>query len=331
VLHPDEHAAVQNLLASGQGWRRRLFRCLAKDGTIVWLRSTAVARADRRGRLVGLVGASHRASALPADTEALAAVAATVRQVIDTGGVRPVFQPIVSLSDGHLVGVEALSRFHVPGDARSPQEWFTDAAHVGLGIDLEVHAVELALRAATALPEYVYVSVNLSPDALLWPGLATVLARSPLPLTRVVVELTEHEAVQDYDELARALQPLRLSGIRLAVDDAGAGYACFRHILALSPEVIKLDRSLISGIDTDPAQRALAAAIVGFAGDVHATVVAEGIERPAELAAALELSVGCGQGNLLGLPSAIPADSLAWDPAGELLPTANAIAIARHS
>jgi EAL domain-containing protein (putative c-di-GMP-specific phosphodiesterase class I) len=126
------------------------------------------------------------------------------------------------------------------------------------------------------------------------------------------VELTEHTAVEDYDALDAALRPLREDGLRIAVDDAGAGYATFRHILRLAPDVIKLDRSLISGIDVDPARRALAGAVVAFAGEVRATVVAEGIEQSAELTVVLDLGVDAGQGYLFSRPSTDERDWRDW-------------------
>jgi len=232
--------------------------------------------------------------------------------VLDGDGLRTAFQPIVSLCDGRLVGAEALSRFAVGDEGRGPEDWFADAARVGLGVDLEVHATQQALRAATALPEDAYVSVNLSPETLLWPGLPDALREAPIPLSRIVVELTEHSAVEDYDALDRALRPLRASGLRIAVDDAGAGYATFRHILRLAPDLIKLDRSLISGIDGDPARRALAGALVAFAREVGGVVVAEGIERSAELAVVLGLGVHAGQGYLFSRPSTDERDWCDW-------------------
>ncbi|CCH87436.1 Diguanylate phosphodiesterase [Modestobacter italicus] len=310
VAHPDEHALLADLLASGSGWRRRPFRCVTRDGTPVWLRSTAVPQVDGLGRFSGLLGASHRDwDGPPPETTA---TSAAVLQVLAGDAVRTAFQPIVSLVDGRLLGAEALARFTVPDDERTTQDWFADAARAGLGIDLEVHAVRRALRAATALPEDAYVAVNLSPETLLWPGLPDVLREAPVPLARIVVELTEHSAVEDYDGLAAVLQPLRDSGLRLAVDDAGAGYATFRHILRLAPDVIKLDSSLISGIDGDPARQALAGAVVAFAREVRGVVVAEGIERPAELAVVLGLGVDAGQGYLLDPPSTDERDWRRW-------------------
>jgi PAS domain S-box-containing protein len=311
VVHPDEHRDVARLLETGQGWRRRRFRCVAKDGAPVWLRSSAVSRLHEDGRVAGLAGASHLSMDAPADCPTNA-ISAAVLDVLQSDAITTAFQPIVSLSTGRVLGVEALSRFSSPGDIRTPEDWFTDAAKAGLGLDLELHAVSLALEAATGLPDDWYVSVNLSPATLVWPGVVTLLTGALIAPSRIVVEMTEHASVDDYDHLTRALRPLREAGIRLAVDDAGAGYACFRHILCLSPDIIKLDRTLITGIHTDPARRALAAAVVTFARDMQATVVAEGIERSADLDAVRSLAVDAGQGYLFGRPTAVPADWRSW-------------------
>jgi PAS domain S-box-containing protein len=310
VAHPDEHAVVAHRLSAGHGWRRRPFRCVTRDGATVWLRSTAVARTDGRGRFRGLLGASHLVwDGPPAEA---AGTSAAILRVLAGDELRTAFQPIVSLVDGRVLGVEALSRFTGADEGRTAEDWFTDAARVGLGVDLEIHATAQALRLATALPEDAYVSVNLSPETLLWPGLPEALRSAPVPLSRIVVELTEHTAVEDYDALDAALRPLRADGLRIAVDDAGAGYATFRHILRLAPDVIKLDRSLISGIDVDPARRALAGAVVAFAREVRATVVAEGIEQSAELTVVLDLGVDAGQGYLFSRPSTDERDWRDW-------------------
>ena len=314
LTHPDEHALVTHLLSTGRGWRRRPFRCVTKDGAQVWLRSTAVARADGQGRFSGLLGASHGVWEAPPG-EPVRTSAAILRVLAD-GALRTAFQPIVSLADGRVLGVEALSRFAVADEGRTAEDWFTDAARVGLGVDLELHAALHALRRATTLPEDAYVSVNFSPETLLWPGLPEALAQAAIPLSRIVVELTEHSAVEDYDALDGALQPLRAAGLRIAVDDAGAGHATFRHILRLAPDLIKLDRSLISGIDGDPARRALAGAVVALARETRAVVVAEGIERSEERTALLGLGVGVGQGYLLGRPSTEERDWHDWHGPG---------------
>jgi PAS domain S-box-containing protein len=313
ILHPEEHATARWLLTSGEGWRRRAFQCLTKGGATVWLRSTAVAVRTRDDRVVGLSGASHVMDGPPSGELLEASMRVQILRAVHGDAVVPAFQPIVALADQRMIGVEALSRFTVPDDRRSPQDWFTDAAAVGLAVDLELHAVQVALRAAARdLPAHCYVSVNLCPETLTSPALAQLLRRSPVPLTRLVVELTEHSSVEDYGTLRRALAPLREQGLRLAVDDAGAGYASFRHILALAADVIKLDRTLISGIDSDPARQALGAAVVTFAHDMGSTVIAEGIETDAELRALRALGVDSAQGYLLGRPTTSHEDWLAW-------------------
>ena len=125
---------------------------------------------------------------------------------------------------------------------------------------------------------------------------------------RIVVELTERSPVADYARLTAALAPLRSAGVRLAIDDVGAGFSSMRHILRLSPELIKLDRSLVAGIDDNPGQKALFAAMLSFASHIGAGLVAEGIETSSELATLAELGVDTGQGYLLGRPSVLTAD-----------------------
>ncbi|WP_274597403.1 EAL domain-containing protein [Pseudomonas sp. SST3] len=122
------------------------------------------------------------------------------------------------------------------------------------------------------------------------------------PLHRLMLEVTEHTSIVDYMQVAAILDPLRQRGLRLAVDDAGAGYASFRHILKLKPDVIKLDRSLISNLDSDSDCCAMAAALIRFAEETGSKIIAEGVETDAELAVLRELRVTKAQGFLLGKP-----------------------------
>lgn len=215
-------------------------------------------------------------------------------------GLQTVFQPIVSLVDEEVVGVEALSRFPGP-PVRPPNEWFADAAEAGLRAELELEAVRRSVERASQLSPPSYLSVNVSPD-LLASGELVMAAQSFGP--RLVVEVTEHAAVDQYEELLVAIDGLRSFGVRLAVDDAGSGYASFRHILSLRPEVIKLDLGLVRGIHQDSGRQSLARAIVGFASDFGASLVAEGVEVPEESAALRTLGVRYGQGYLFGRPVA---------------------------
>jgi EAL domain-containing protein (putative c-di-GMP-specific phosphodiesterase class I)/CheY-like chemotaxis protein len=225
-----------------------------------------------------------------------------VRRVLDHHDVATVYQPIVDLSTGHLVGVESLSRFRSPPH-RGPDEWFAEAAAVGLGTELELLAVRAAIDQISQLPDDVYLAVNVSPRVAIEPQLAEIL----LPLgERIVLELTEHEQVDHYDHLLDTLDRFRSSGIRIAVDDAGSGYASLRHILRLHPDIIKLDIDLTRGVDLDPSRRALAAALVTFGNQIGAAITAEGVETADELDALRHLGVGYGQGYHLARPGPLP-------------------------
>ncbi|SHF29827.1 EAL domain, c-di-GMP-specific phosphodiesterase class I (or its enzymatically inactive variant) [Kaistia soli DSM 19436] len=210
-----------------------------------------------------------------------------------------VFQPIWSLQTRRPVGVEALSRFSAM-PYRSPDAWFADAVAAGRGVDLELEAVRVALPALRTLPPDLYLSVNASATTIRSGRMMDVLA--DLPLGRIIVELTEHEVVEDYDALVAALVPLRQAGLRIAIDDAGAGFASLQHILRLQPDIIKLDMSLTRSIDVDPARRALATAMVTFARETGATLIAEGVETRGECEALIGLGVQNAQGYFLGKP-----------------------------
>ncbi len=219
------------------------------------------------------------------------------------GGMRVALQPIVDLSTGTCVGVEALARF--PGSDRSVQDWFSGAAEVDRTGELELRALSLALAQQ---PTGALLWVNLSASVLVSPAVATLLAT--YPVERLVLEVSEHERIEDYEPVRTALAPWRARGMRLAVDDAGAGFASLRHVLELSPDVIKLDLSLVRGLEADPARLALVRALVGFAEQAGAQVVAEGVETAQERDAVRRAGVCWGQGFLLGRPVLVPPVAL---------------------
>jgi EAL domain-containing protein (putative c-di-GMP-specific phosphodiesterase class I)/CheY-like chemotaxis protein len=226
-----------------------------------------------------------------------------VRQVLQGEGVNVAFQPIVDLRDGTVVGVEALARFGAK-PTRSPERWFAEAADIGMRLDLELASAKAALAHLDQIPADVYLSINFSPDTVIAPQFMQMI--SGTPLQRVVVELSEHLPVTDYDLLNQALGQLRARGGRLAIDDAGAGFASLQHILRLSPDVIKLDITLTKGVDSDQARRALAFALTSFASEIGADIVAEGVETHSELEALRALGVVYGQGFYLGYPALAP-------------------------
>jgi EAL domain-containing protein (putative c-di-GMP-specific phosphodiesterase class I) len=198
--------------------------------------------------------------------------------------------------------VESLSRFDVE-PRRPPDAWFKAAHDAGVGLVLELRAIENALGALSQLPLEVSLSLNASPDLLVSGRFDEAL--SGLELSRVVLEITEHASVLDYDALLSALAPLRARGARLAIDDAGAGYASMRHILNLRADVIKLDMSLTRDIDKDAGRRALAKGLIAFAHEIQSTITAEGVETQAELATLRALGADKVQGYFLGKPRAL--------------------------
>lgn len=276
----------------------------------------------RDGRLYGtLCAASHAADPTlrARDADVLRAVSGAVMDLVEagerderarastvqrldalaaSGGPSMVFQPVVDLGSAAQVGVEALARF--PRGTPGPARWFADAAAVGAGTELETVCVRAALAAAGSFPGR-FVSVNVSASTMIGPALASALEVADP--SRVVLEITEHEEIDDYVALRSALSPLRGAGVRVAVDDVGAGFASLRHVLALEPDFVKLDVALVAGIDADRARQALAAAMVTFAGAIGAVVIAEGVETDAELDCLRGLGVQLGQGYHLGTPS----------------------------
>ena len=236
---------------------------------------------------------------------------AAVREALAPAALRPVFQPIVDLSTGQTVGFEALARFNLE-PLRSPDTWFRMAASVDLLEDLELAAIRAAVGQADRLPRGTYLSLNLSPDTAGAADFETSLLG--LARERTVLEITEHAEVPDYGILREHLTPFRDRGARLAIDDAGAGFASLRHILQLEPDVIKLDISITRDVDTDRSRRALASALASFGEEMGIELVAEGIETRAELGALRALGVRYGQGYYLGRPAADPTPA-AWPPA----------------
>lgn len=230
-----------------------------------------------------------------------------IRRVLDGGGPTMVFQPIADLRDGRVVGAEALARFE--GDPRrTPDIWFQEAWAVGLGVELELVAVQAALTHLRELPRGAFLSVNVSPVTVASPALEKIVA--DVGGERVVLEVTEHARVEDYDALWEVRDALRARGMRLAVDDAGAGFASLRHILRLGPDIIKLDAFLTRGIDGDPVRCALASALVSFAARIGAMLSAEAIETEKELEALRALGVRYGQGYLIARPGPVPAGGM---------------------
>jgi EAL domain-containing protein (putative c-di-GMP-specific phosphodiesterase class I)/CheY-like chemotaxis protein len=220
-----------------------------------------------------------------------------VQAIIEAGGPRIVYQPVLDLDAGTCVGAEALARFDAT-PTRSPERWFEEADKAGLRIEMELAAVRTALEGLEHLAPNTFLSVNVSPVTCCSPDLADALAGADPE--RIVLEITEHTPVADYRQLSRCLKPLRTSGVRVAVDDTGSGFSSLSHVLAVGPEMIKLDIEMCRGIETDGARQALVHALTDFAEHIGADVVAEGIESSEQLIALRDAGVRFGQGFFLG-------------------------------
>lgn len=256
-----------------------------------WRQLEAEVKALRRGsRLL------PDRSVTPEDDEGLPGEA-EVRAILEAAAVRVALQPVIDLATGDVLGNEALSRF---GGRVRTDRWFKAASKYGYGAELERLCLGAALALLPTLPTDQFLAVNISPAALDDEGVLHLLGTSDL--RRVVVEITEHEAVVDYAVTRRVLGRLRVVGARIAVDDTGAGFASLRHVLMLQPDLIKLDLSLTRHVDVDRRQQALVRAVTAFAAQVGATVLAEGVETQEQHDALREIGVRLGQGWHLGVP-----------------------------
>jgi EAL domain-containing protein (putative c-di-GMP-specific phosphodiesterase class I) len=225
-----------------------------------------------------------------------------VRQVIARRTFVSHLQPISRLDTGEVIGYEALTRF---GDGVRPEVRFAEATRLGLGRALERATLASAIDAAAGLPAILAISMNVSPDVLQnEPSLPEIVARAQRP---VIIELTEHERIDDYAAIRAGFARLGPT-VRLAVDDAGSGYASLKHILRLQPSYVKLDMEWVRGIDRDPVRRSLVLGLSHFSQATGSELIAEGIESEAERTALLGLGVTLGQGFLIGRPA--PTGSL---------------------
>lgn len=291
ALPVGAHLSVPIRLADGQAY-----------GTFCCFSTRADRTLTTRDLAIMRVFADLTAAQIDEEREAARRVqekARRLRRAVADGSLSMVFQPIVDIDSRRALGFEALARFRAR-PRRRPDVWFAEAAAAGLGIEAELAAVDLALAELDRLPEWAYLAINVSPRTAVSGRLEAALDH--VPGDRIVLEITEHDVIETYEGLKTALRGLRRRGVRIAVDDAGAGYASFRHILRLRPDVIKLDVTLTRSIDRDHPRRALASAMIAFARDTSCAIVAEGVETSAELRTLRLLGVTTAQGYHLGRP-----------------------------
>lgn len=233
-------------------------------------------------------------------------LAGAIREAIRGRGLAMEFQPIFQLGawlvgDRRAVGFEALSRFQLPVP---PSVWFQEAARMGLGVELELAAMRAAVDQLHDVPADCYLTVNVSPEVVESLPFSNLLLR--LSSGRVRIEISEEATIRDYEHFRHTLEQLRHRGLRVAIDDVGAGLASLKHLIMLPHDAIKLDVDIARGIDSDPNRRAMVTALVALAAATQVEVVAEGIETTAELVALVELGVAYGQGYLLARPGPLP-------------------------
>ncbi len=234
------------------------------------------------------------------------------------GGIAMAVQPVIDLRSGAIHAYEALARFTLPGGL-STGEAFALAERVGMREQLDLACLERALGLLPQRPRGTRLSINVAGALLSQPRALGLLATLPDELARdVVLEITEDALVRDYAALRQAVRPLLQRGMRIAVDDMGAGYAGLRHAIDLPPAYLKLDRALVHGVDRDPKRAALVDALLRYAEHAGSHLVAEGVETDGELAALRRLGVPFAQGYLLARPAPPwPPLAIALQPAAD--------------
>lgn len=235
----------------------------------------------------------------------------SVRTSAAEGKLLTAFQPVYALSSGQVIGAAAQARF-LSSDGATPEQRFAEAETLGLKPDLELAALDVALRAAQQLQPRLSVTFKLSPAACLFARLPALLYGSVLAPERTVLQLTEGLEDVEFLRFVAALEPLRRRGVRIAVRVAKSDSISSARLGKLRPEVVNLDRSITAALDEDPAAEKVACGIAEFARGIGATTIAEGIETAPQLKAVMALGVMAGQGYLLGRPSVRPEEWAMW-------------------
>ncbi len=298
--------ALLDALAQCSDETRRVSACIGiaqtpRDGTDVDALLRAGDIALRVAKRSGMGGQVSFYAGGPLSGQGAHSARSSLTRLIAGEGLSMAVQPIVDLRSGAIHAYEALARFG-QGGTDSPLHWFSLAEEFGERDALERACLRAALELLALRPHGTRVAVNLSAPVLL-DGRTLRMLERPGDLSGLIIEVTEEALVQSEAQLHTTIAPLRERGARLAVDDMGAGYSGLRQITTVQPAYLKLDRSLVSGIDGDGDRAALVGALVGYAEHVGSLLVAEGIENHAELLTLLELGVPLAQGFYLGRPA----------------------------
>jgi len=231
-----------------------------------------------------------------------------LKKIIEEEEIYTLFHPIVRLPEYEIIGYEALSRGPGQGEFERPDKLFKVAYESDLLIELERLCRKKALTAASSMKPEHMLFLNVEPDSVNDPELrqiaaSTLLLDSSLTPDRIVLEITERSAIMAFSAFRSALEYFRALGFRIAIDDAGAGYATLQSIIELKPDFIKLDMSLIRDIDSDNVKQQLVRALKRFGQETGVSMIAEGIETKGELRTLLEMDIDLGQGFVFAYPS----------------------------
>lgn len=229
--------------------------------------------------------------------------------------IHTVFQPIVDLQQGGLLGFEALSRGPGGTSHASPISLFEAAAAADLVFELDRHCRRRALKTARGLPEPFLLFINIVPASMYDPdfqgtSLIRLLEGFGLSPERIVLEVSEQYAIENYTLFVEALQNFTHMGFSIAVDDIGAGYSGLEKIAHLNPRYLKFDMQLVREIDQSHVKREMTRALKAFADKMDSRIIAEGIEREGEKNTLMELNIHYGQGYLLGRPAPLESFDL---------------------
>ena len=231
--------------------------------------------------------------------------------MLNGGGLRPVFQPVIDLRNGEVLAFEGLTRLPEGAPFRDPGVLFEAAEAAGRTYELDLACITSILNGARTIDRRIGLSLNLSPRTLETPEFAPEPFVARLSMAgwepqRIIIELTERDAVQDIDRLRRVLDRLRATGLRIAADDVGAGNAGLRLLSQIHFDIVKLDLALVQ----DGARRGTSLDVVRSIADLAARwgamVIAEGLETPAQLRLIRSLPIAAAQGYLLGRPATVP-------------------------
>ncbi len=236
---------------------------------------------------------------------------ASIARVVTEARLRPVYQPIVDLVSGRVIGFESLIRPSPESGFADPASMFIAADTVGRTVELDHACLQAVVAGARAIPQDQLLTLNISPRTVEAPQfsadtLLAILARNAIVPQRVVVELTERETVEDVRRLQANLAALQHAGVRIAADDVGAGNSGLRLLSQFRFDIVKIDLTLVQEGAERESSQAVLRSLRDLAGRWGASVIAEGVETVSQLRTVRELGVTAGQGYLLGRPTPNP-------------------------